>query len=186
MRRFVDMVGQTIGLWKVLTKDATKTKRAYWVCECLSCGVTQSVSGTNLRTAVNVGGCRSCRTAGLASKHRSEYRIWGGIKTRVLNRNRHNNARYQKLGMYKPWVRDFELFFHAVGPRPSPQHSIDRIDNNKGYFPGNVRWATVAEQARNTSRNLRIGGKVLVDYAKERGIPYNTLRDRYHKTKETR
>lgn len=73
------------------------------------------------------------------------------------------------------------LFLHAVGPRPSIEHSIDRIDNNKGYYPGNVRWATRAEQARNTSKNLKIGDEVLWDYAKRVGIPYNTLRDRYHK-----
>jgi len=183
-RLFTDMMGKTVGLWRVTQRDTTKKKRAFWICECISCGVSQSVSGTNLRTAVEVGGCRVCRSIKFAGHHREEYRIWVGIKTRVFNPNRRNNRRYLKLGMYAPWAKDFELFFHAVGPRPSPQHTVDRIDNNKGYFPGNVRWATPAEQARNTSRNLRINGVVLTDYAKAQGIPYNTLRDRYHKAKE--
>jgi hypothetical protein len=103
------------------------------------------------------------------------------MKTRATNKGRQNSARYNALGMYKPWVDDFMLFFHAVGPRPSLKHSLDRIDNSKGYFPGNVRWATTAEQARNTRRNLHIGDEVLIDYAKRVGVPYNTLRDRYHK-----
>jgi hypothetical protein len=48
-----------------------------------------------------------------------------------------------------PRWRDFAVFLTEVGPRPSRYHSIDRIDNEKGYWPGNVRWATAKEQAQN-------------------------------------
>jgi len=179
--KFTNMIDCNIGLWKVIARDTTKEKRAYWRCKCLGCGVEQSVSGTNLRGQTKVGGCKSCRSVTLAGKHPSEYHVWANIKTRVNNPNRRDAARYNNLGMYTPWVKRFELFLHAIGPRPSPKHSVDRIDNTKGYFPGNVRWATAAEQARNTSRNIRIKDMVLVDYAKVLGIPYNTLRDKYHK-----
>lgn len=178
------MVGCNVGLWRVISRDTTKKKRAYWWCQCAGCEVKQSVSGTNLRGQTKVGGCKSCRSITLAGKNPSEYHVWANIKTRVLNPNRRGASRYRKLGMYKPWIERFELFLHAIGPRPSPKHSVDRIDNNKGYFPGNVRWVTTAEQARNTSRNIYVKGKVLIDYAKEVGVPYNTLRDRYRKAKQ--
>lgn len=179
MQRFVDMAGQKVGMWDVIERDISKVKRAYWVCKCTGCGATQSVAGSHLREGIK-GGCRSCRISGYASKYPMEYSVWQNVKTRALNPNRRTSSTYNKLGMYKPWVDDFKLFFHAVGERPSSKHSLDRIDNNCGYFPGNLRWATSAEQSRNTSRNLKIDGEVLVDYAKRVGIPYNTLRDKFH------
>lgn len=178
----IDMTGRIIGMWYVIGRDEAKVQRAYWVCRCTECGVEQSVSGTVLRMGERKGGCRSCRRSGYASKHPVEYRIWCGIKTRVFNPNREKSAFYNSIGMYEPWVKDFRLFFEAVGARPSSKHSIDRIDNSRGYFPDNVRWATPKEQARNTSRNLEVKGVCLIDYAKQVGVPYNTLRDRFHRS----
>ena len=76
--------------------------------------------------------------------------------------------------------RIFENFFEDMGERPSDEHSIDRIDNAKGYEPGNVRWATTAEQLRNYSRNvvITLGDKsaCLEDWATELGISPMTLK----------
>lgn len=47
------------------------------------------------------------------------------------------------------WIESFEVFLADVGERPSPELSLDRIDNDRGYWPGNVRWATGSEQNRN-------------------------------------
>ena len=55
--------------------------------------------------------------------------------------------------MCDAWIGSFETFLRDVGMRPSDAHSLDRIDNDRGYEPGNVRWATRAEQSRNTRRS---------------------------------
>jgi hypothetical protein len=67
---------------------------------------------------------------------------------------------YEKIELYNPW-RQYENFKKDMGLPPTPQHSIDRIDNNRGYFPGNVRWATSVEQTRNRTNTvlLTINGK---------------------------
>lgn len=181
--RYIDMTGSTVGLWRILQKDSTKSKRAYWICECISCGATQSVAGNHIRENIK-GGCKSCRTKGNKHKYPKEYSVWQSIKCRVFNPNRKDYPRYSKLGMHTPWVNDFMAFYNAVGERPSMKHSIDRIDTNIGYYPGNVRWATSKEQANNTIRNIRIGDESLTDYATRLGIPYNTARDRYHRMGE--
>ncbi len=73
---------------------------------------------------------------------------------RCYNPNNPNFKYYGGRGIdvFKPW-HDFAAFLAyllaTIGLRPSPQHSIDRIDNDLGYFPGNIRWATRKEQVNN-------------------------------------
>jgi hypothetical protein len=54
------------------------------------------------------------------------------------------------------WVNDFQRFYEDVGPAPTPQHSIDRIDNDGNYEPGNVRWATATQQVHNRRNTVKI------------------------------
>lgn len=86
------------------------------------------------------------------------------------------------IAVCKEWRRDFTAFFDYVGERPSPKHSIERIDNSRGYEPGNVRWATRAEQMRNTRGNhwIEIDGvrKLITEWAEEKGIDQTTLSHR--------
>jgi hypothetical protein len=76
----------------------------------------------------------------------------------------------------------FERFLAHVGARPSAQHSIDRIDNNLGYQPGNCRWATRHQQTRNkrTNRWLTIDGETMIqnDWARRTGVNPQTLQRR--------
>jgi hypothetical protein len=81
-----------------------------------------------------------------------EYKCWQQIKARCLNPAHRAYPNYggRGIGMHLAWVDDFEAFYAYVGPRPSSQHSLDRYPNNNGgYEPGNVRWATPEQQNRN-------------------------------------
>lgn len=96
-----------------------------------------------------------------------EYRAWQGMKHRCSNLKRHNAHRYVLRGIRVclEFEQDFAAFFEHVGPAPSPKHSLGRIDNNRGYEPGNLRWETASEQARNRGgyyeerRRLKEGSK---------------------------
>jgi hypothetical protein len=93
---------------------------------------------------------------------RKDYRNYGGRSIRVC-------ARWHK----------FENFFADMGPRPSSKHSIDRIDNDGDYEPGNCRWATRGEQRRNARHTVWIthGKKrlCLKDWARDFGVAYEAL-----------
>jgi len=82
-------------------------------------------------------------------------------------------------------VGGFSKFIEHIGLRPSRLHSIDRIDNNKGYEPGNVRWATAIEQCRNKSDNRMITalGKTqcLSAWVEETGITRGSIKGRLEK-----
>ncbi len=84
------------------------------------------------------------------------YRIWSGIKRRCLSSRSSSFHNYGGRGITicDEWAESFMSFLAHVGPCPSPTHSIDRTDNNIGYEPGNVRWATRKEQNRNSRHNL--------------------------------
>lgn len=78
------------------------------------------------------------------------YATWNAMKQRVLNPNRPNYRLYGGRGItiHQPWIDSFEAFLADVGERPEGT-SIDRIDPDGNYEPGNVRWATPSEQALN-------------------------------------
>lgn len=80
-----------------------------------------------------------------------EYNSWLGMKNRVLNPNHqsYNNYGGRGIKISDRWVNSFLNFYSDVGPRPGPGYSIDRIDNDGNYEPGNVKWSTRKEQNSN-------------------------------------
>lgn len=89
-------------------------------------------------------------------RHTKEYRAWGAMKTRALNPNTNCWKNYGGRGItvHPEWIKSFTAFFAHVGFAPSEKHTIDRIENDKGYEPGNVRWATRTEQLLNCRRTV--------------------------------
>jgi hypothetical protein len=114
-----------------------------------------------------------------------EYRAWSAMKLRCANPNNEQYHNYGGRGITvcDRWRQSFAAFLVDMGPRPSPRHSIDRIDNNGNYEPGNCRWATSREQNRNRRNNIVLthDGRTmcLADWARELGVPRGTLLARY-------
>lgn len=82
---------------------------------------------------------------------RKEYFVWSNMKNRCTNKNCDKYEYYGGRGIQvcARWQKSFVAFLEDVGERPSLQHSLDRIDNDGNYEPGNVRWATRFEQMNN-------------------------------------
>jgi hypothetical protein len=119
--------------------------------------------------------------------HAPEYYTWQDMKKRCLNPSNREYGRYGARGITicPEWVESFATFYAYVGSRPSAEHTLDRIDNNGNYEPGNVRWATRREQASNTrvARLVTIGDKTLTlqGWAREMGFSSGLIRGRERK-----
>lgn len=109
-----------------------------------------------------------------------EYRAWQAMFTRCTNRKHDSYHRYGGRGITvcKRWV-SFTRFLSDMGWRPTSKHSVDRVNNNKGYSPSNCRWSTIAEQSRNRENNkyLTFSGTrmTVTDWAQRLGMPQSTL-----------
>lgn len=115
-----------------------------------------------------------------------EHRVWIDLRARCRNPNHQAYGRYGGRGITvcERW-RSFEAFLADMGPRPSPEHSIDRVDNDGSYSPENCRWATPTEQNGNRrpwkrSRRLTAFGRTLSirEWASVLHLPVTTI---YHR-----
>ncbi len=117
-------------------------------------------------------------------KQPSEYQIWSQIKQRCMNPNHPKFHRYGGRGivMDPAWADSFSTFREAVGRRPSRRHTLERLNNNRGYIPGNVKWATKKQQNRNLSSNRIVNYRgtdyVLADLAEQMGMSRKRLQGR--------
>lgn len=171
---------------RVQEGPASHGRRVRWLCRC-DCGESTIATGHELNSGDTTScGCLQRETTG--DRHRSHglsksptYRSWQAAKERCHNPVNHKYSAYGARGiaMCADWRDSFEAFLADMGERPAGM-TLDRIDNERGYEPGNCRWATPAEQAFNCRKTHAIqwrGRTVGVrDIAEAEGVPHNSLR----------
>lgn len=195
-------VGQVFGRLSVLT-PATKGEWGHnrWLCRC-ECGKETIVGISDLKSG-NTKSCgcllidilvarnKSLEIVRRNVKHRlsgtPEYYIWYHILRRCNNPKAKDFPRYGGRGITvcERWYNHV-LFLKDMGPRPAPGMQIDRINNSKGYEPGNCRWVTPKEQANNrrNTRYLTFLGttKTISEWTEITGIPYYLIFQRMKKS----
>lgn len=155
-----------------------------WACVC-DCGATVRKDIGNLPRTNTCG--HKClfnplrKHGGVGSK---EYRTWKNIKTRCTNPSYVQAKDYSGRGVYMhpDWMGSYETFISHIGPAPSNAHTVDRLDNSKGYEPGNVAWVTRSENCNNKRNNVRITykgeTKTATQWARELNIKPSIILDR--------
>lgn len=181
-----NLAGRKFGRWTVIFAFG----RRRWCCAC-DCGVVRMVIVGDVKNgkSTNCGCVLRAKTSARNTTHGKagtpEHRAWKHIKGRCHNPKHARYADYGGRGIFvcAKWRDDFPAFLRDMGERPSDQHTIDRTDNEKGYEPGNCRWATRQEQSLNKRSSVRLAmcGRVmpLSEWAKALGVDYTTLHHRY-------
>jgi hypothetical protein len=204
---FKNLEGLKFGHLVVLCRAADTVERSpkpQWFCKC-DCGKFKIVRASSLKSSTT----RSCGHLskeltslrfkgrksptfihGMSSVALCGYGIWNNMKYRCLEQRCKDYPRYGGRGIKvcDRWLCSFENFYADMGPRPSLKHTIDRIDNDGNYEPGNCRWADRIVQRRNRADALTVildGERVpLITAARELGVCYVTMRDRFQRYPE--
>lgn len=154
MRKKLEVeIGTVFGNWTVLGGEEYRKSNRYIKCRCL-CGKEKFVQLNSLKS----GDSAKCGTCSGKEKNiihglRSHplYYTWHGMIQRCYGTKRKDYGRYGGRGITvcDRWKDSLENFIHDMGEKPSPKHSIDRINNDGNYEPSNCRWATPTQQASN-------------------------------------
>lgn len=185
-----DLRGHKFGRLSVLCEtspiiDSRGKTRRRWTCRC-ECGNVRDVRGEDLMSGNSTScGCLQKQKAAerflthggsRRSNRMPEYELWVRMRQRCANPNDHKFKDYGGRGIRvcSRWEESFESFFADMGPRPDHRHSIDRIDNDGNYEPGNCRWALPDIQGKNRRTVIWIeteGGPITAsEYAHRNGI----------------
>lgn len=185
-----DLTGRLFGRLTVVRPSRQKTKcgKYRWLCRC-ECGNTVLARPYSLK----VGHIKSCgclfkdmltaRNTKHGMSDSVEYRAWLKMKERCLNPANKDFHHYGGRGITvcDEWRKSFDTFYAHLGPRPK-DGTLDRIDNDGNYEPGNVRWASRKRQANNTRRNRQLTYKgetlTVAQWARKAGLTSTCLYQR--------
>jgi hypothetical protein len=165
MRR-ADLVGQKFGRLLVINKHPHKYGKkgaVAWDCIC-DCGNLRTLVTNQVEQKTRSCGCLQIEIARkVNTRHGMRgtkvYNTWAQMKARCLNKRHFAFDKYGGRGItvQEEWTASFPSFYEYIGdpPAETSKWSLERIDNNKGYQEGNVKWATATDQIRNVSKNSR-------------------------------
>lgn len=181
-----DMTGQTFGFLTAVSIDHIN-RHVFWLFRC-ECGSEKVLNGALVRRgSIKSCGCRRKELIGAATRRHGlsntpTHKSWLSMLQRAQNPRACGHDRYYDAGIrvVDRWLV-FENFLADMGPRPTGM-TLDRIDNEKGYEPGNCRWATQTMQSHNRriTRWIDHAGqrRPLAEWARLAGLCETTLRDR--------
>ena len=181
------LTGRVFGRLAAIERAPKKpySGNAAWRCRC-ECGNERIVLALKL-TAGATKSC-GCLKAQMAAERRRthgrsntrEFHAWAAAKQRCTNPNHiaWNDYGGRGIRMCQRWLESFQAFLDDMGAPPSQSHTIDRVNSNGGYEPGNCRWATPAEQARNkrTNRRIEFQGRTMTVAEWERALGFTAGR----------
>lgn len=187
-RRSGEMNLPNYGRWRVIGAPIKKGTCKVWMCIC-ECGTIKYVNGLNLRLgkSISCGCARDEATIKRSTRHglrnSKEYQAFCNMHQRCSNPNDGSFHDYGARGIVvcERW-HDFSNFIEDMGFKPSPKHTIERVNVNQGYNPSNCIWADRKTQARNKRNNRKIIHKgievTLAQLSEETGIDRVTLLSR--------
>lgn len=172
-------VGDQFGQRIVVSLDCDR--RGYCLVQC-ACGQQTECKMYHLLAGNGVA-CIGCSKKTHVLTDEPEYNVWAQMIQRCNNPKckAYKNYGGRGISVFPEWVGrgGFANFIRVVGRRPSSKHSIERIDNNGNYVPGNVRWATKVEQCNNMrkSRKITFEGRTqtLSQWARTIGVTVHML-----------
>lgn len=182
----IDLTNRQYGRLTILHFVGRYGRRYFWQAQCV-CGNRAVVDSANLKKGTKSCGCLNFDRIfkhGLSGT--LEYGIWGSMRDRC---NNPQNPSYEQYGgrgikVCERWD-DFNLFLADMGKKPSPIHSIDRINNNGNYEPDNCKWSTPKEQSynRRTTCLLTVLGNTLpiTAWAERINLAPSTLKARLYR-----
>lgn len=186
---FRDKTGKVFGFWIVIEfAGRTKHEAQLWKCQCV-CGNYKNVLSRSLANG-NSKSC-GCKRYQLTAEKNTDhgmagsrtYKSWHAMMQRCEGKGGHQSYPDRGIGLCDEWKK-FENFFADMGIRPAGK-TLDRIDNTKGYSPGNCQWASAKDQANNKHNTVYVTVNsetlCLSDACEKYGIGVSCARHRLRK-----